>query len=255
MTPGQQERPATSEPAETDASEQAGDVHASDAHVSDAPAGPPATAAPALEAGTADPPAIPQLLAPSAPAVTDDIGVSSDMNIERPPPVGNDVVGAEPGGALLANAERGEAGPAPPAVPPPEGASFDQREALALRVVAQSRELWALRQVMRQWLADAGVAKAVAEDVVLACGEAAANVIEHAYGGTGEGWMDVRMALVRSTLVVSVSDHGRWQAHRSGDGRGRGIRLIGVLMDQVDLHSDDAGTKVTMRKALGTAEP
>ena len=123
-------------------------------------------------------------------------------------------------------------------------------EPLVMRLKAAPRELSEIRRAMRSWLADAGVAAGAAEDMVLACGEAAANVIEHAYGGRGDGWMEVTLSISNGMLVASVGDRGRWHAQGSTDGRGHGIRLIGALMDQVDLHSDEAGTKVTMRKTL-----
>jgi anti-sigma regulatory factor (Ser/Thr protein kinase) len=240
MTSGDQERPAPSEPVGADA----GDVQATEAGEASVPSGV------VDPSGTAGLPAVPQLLA-AAPPVLDDAGVIPDMNLERAPP-GPDTLGAVVDRASLAGGPLREDPFVPATVPQaqPGARPFAQHEPLAVRVAAEPRELSTLRQAMRRWLAEADVPTDIAEDVVLACGEAAANVIEHAYREHQEGWMEVRVSLVNGTLVASVSDNGRWQPHGSGDGRGRGIRLIGVLMDQVDLHSDDGGTKVTMRRAI-----
>ena len=80
---------------------------------------------------------------------------------------------------------------------------------------------------------------------------AAANAIEHAYDGVEEGTVQVSLAIEGGTMVVaSVSDQGRWRAHGATRGRGRGIPLIGALVDDVDLRPDTGGTMVTMRKAI-----
>jgi anti-sigma regulatory factor (Ser/Thr protein kinase) len=126
----------------------------------------------------------------------------------------------------------------------------DEGAPLSLRLPAAPSELARLRRAMRLWMADAGVPGAIADDVVLASGEAAANVIEHAYAPDAAGTMEVRMTMGGGRLVASVRDFGRWRAHGSTEGRGRGIRLIGALMDQVDLHSSEDGTEVTMVKAI-----
>jgi anti-sigma regulatory factor (Ser/Thr protein kinase) len=253
MTSGEQKRPQPSEPAGADA----GDVHPVEGSAAVGPpavsnppavADPPDVADPAavIEPAAADATPPSRFLAPPSPALVDDQELQSGMNVERAGPPGTfgsqlDLTG--PGSPPIGD-------PLVPSAAVAAAEAFGQREPLALRVAAQPRELSAIRRAMREWLAEAGVPTVVAEDVVLACGEAAANVIEHAYGGSGEGWMEIKVVLVNGTLVASVGDHGRWQPHGSGEGRGRGIRLIGVLMDQVDLHSDDSGTKVTMRKAL-----
>jgi serine/threonine-protein kinase RsbW len=45
--------------------------------------------------------------------------------------------------------------------------------------------------------------------VQLACDEACTNIIEHAYGGEGEGVIDVSWQVNRRTLTITLQDQGR----------------------------------------------
>ena len=49
--------------------------------------------------------------------------------------------------------------------------------------------------------------------------------------------------------MASVSDEGAWRERR-GEHRGRGLKIMDGLMDQVNVHYADAGTVVTMRRRL-----
>ena len=50
-------------------------------------------------------------------------------------------------------------------------------------------------------------------------------------------------------LVASVRDRGNWRDRRE-EHRGRGIKIIEGLMDDVNIESQDGGTLVTMRRRL-----
>jgi serine/threonine-protein kinase RsbW len=151
------------------------------------------------------------------------------------------------GDALIATALAGQDGDAVVAC---VRRPHDRFEPLSLRIPAVPDELSRLRRAMGMWMADVGVPIAALEDVVLAASEAAANVVEHAYGGRGAGAIEVEMAVARGVVITTVRDHGRWQGHGSRVDRGRGIQLIGALMDEVNLHAGEHGTEVVMRKAL-----
>jgi serine/threonine-protein kinase RsbW len=84
-----------------------------------------------------------------------------------------------------------------------------------------------------------------ADDVVLACWEAMANVLDHAYRGR-PGLIDVRARIDEDVLVVTVADQGRWESLEEGGGRGRGLRLIQNLVDGLDLRSTGDGTVMTL---------
>lgn len=121
-------------------------------------------------------------------------------------------------------------------------------ERLDLRVPATPAVLSSLRRTLARWLEEAHANEEEAYDILVACGEACANVIEHAYGPS-DGAVEVEAALVEDEVEVKVRDFGHWQASRSA-GRGRGMQLMQGLMDTVAVRKGDAGTEVCMRRRL-----
>jgi anti-sigma regulatory factor (Ser/Thr protein kinase) len=84
---------------------------------------------------------------------------------------------------------------------------------------------------------------------VLACNEACANAIEHAYG-PGDAAVHIDAVLSGDEVAITVRDKGRWRASR-GNNRGRGLGLIETLMDSVHIVTDpDTGTEVSMTRRL-----
>jgi serine/threonine-protein kinase RsbW len=100
------------------------------------------------------------------------------------------------------------------------------------------------------------------ERVVLAVHEAVANALEH---GTGCGQGDAHISLTRraTRLEACVSDCGSYHGPdalyagmpRPGASRGRGLALIGELMDEVVIDRGPRGTAVRMTKWLSTPRP
>jgi GAF domain-containing protein/anti-sigma regulatory factor (Ser/Thr protein kinase) len=111
---------------------------------------------------------------------------------------------------------------------------------------ADPRQLAMMRAELRGWLDRSGLPTETKEDVVLACTEAAANAIEHAYigrdgdirvvGESDDGW-----------LKIEVSDDGRWRDPRPDDSRGRGLDLVRTLIGDIDVERGEHGTTVRMR--------
>ncbi len=127
---------------------------------------------------------------------------------------------------------------------------------LALTVTAEPRALGEVREAVRAWLADAEVDPAAREDVVLACGEAVANSVEHAYAGRPPGPAEVELSLAEDrTLRVRVRDEGRWRPPSEDPPglRGRGLFLMRNLMDRVEVNHDAGGTEVRMSLRAGMA--
>jgi len=106
-----------------------------------------------------------------------------------------------------------------------------------------------LREEVRVWLGRQRVAETVAEDVTLACSEAAANAMEHAYGSV-DGPVEVHGRRDGDRLLIRVSDFGQWRLPRDGE-RGRGLGVIDALMDRVDIVKRSDGTDVRMVRLLG----
>jgi serine phosphatase RsbU (regulator of sigma subunit)/integral membrane sensor domain MASE1/anti-sigma regulatory factor (Ser/Thr protein kinase) len=122
---------------------------------------------------------------------------------------------------------------------------------LHLALAAEPRVLVEARQALRLWLRDSGVATDDESEVLIACGEACANVVRHAYA-TAAGEMVLDARIEGDVLEVTVADQGQWRppADRGG---GWGLQLIHGLMDSVDVAFTADGTLVRMRRRLQAA--
>ena len=102
-------------------------------------------------------------------------------------------------------------------------------------------------------------------EVVLSVGEALANIVRHAYGGAGDGPIEIELSTVEGPagdgLRVRLRDCGRGveprrlrrrdpSALRAG---GRGVHIMRQCMDVVDYQqAEGGGTVLTMFKRLPT---
>jgi GAF domain-containing protein/anti-sigma regulatory factor (Ser/Thr protein kinase) len=111
---------------------------------------------------------------------------------------------------------------------------------------ADAKQLAAMRAELRGWLDRSGLPAETKEDVVLACTEAAANAIEHAYIGR-DGDIRVVGETENGWLKIEVSDDGRWRDPRPDDSRGRGLELVRSLIGDIDVERGERGTTVRMR--------
>jgi anti-sigma regulatory factor (Ser/Thr protein kinase) len=105
-----------------------------------------------------------------------------------------------------------------------------------------------MRAALRRWLRESEVPKDDASEILVACGEACANIVQHAYIAAA-GDMTVEARLVDGLLEMSVRDQGEWRlaADRGG---GWGLQLMRALMDRVDLDHGPGGTEVRMRRRI-----
>jgi serine phosphatase RsbU (regulator of sigma subunit)/anti-sigma regulatory factor (Ser/Thr protein kinase) len=123
--------------------------------------------------------------------------------------------------------------------------SYALGDTLHLTTDADPTHLAALRRIVARWLTQFGVDDAQRFDITLACSEAAANAIEHAYGPR-DATFELDGHMSAETVEVVVSDRGRWRRERKSD-RGRGLQLMNALMDEVIVERGDQGTSVTLR--------
>jgi integral membrane sensor domain MASE1/anti-sigma regulatory factor (Ser/Thr protein kinase) len=119
-----------------------------------------------------------------------------------------------------------------------------------LRMPAEPRVLAPLRQTLRRWLRESDADPQVANDILLACGEVCANVIEHAYGAK-EGPLEISLDVRDGTAEVVVRDRGCWRRSSGLDG-GHGLPLIQALMESVELSGGPDGTVVRMRRRISS---
>jgi serine phosphatase RsbU (regulator of sigma subunit)/anti-sigma regulatory factor (Ser/Thr protein kinase) len=119
---------------------------------------------------------------------------------------------------------------------------------LLIRLPALPSVLAVARQRIRTWLRPKGVPQEEVEKITLACGEACANAIEHAYR-PGPAFFEVEGLAEDGHVTMTVRDKGSWRAPR-GQNRGRGFTMIESLMDVVEVNTTAEGTEVLMSRRL-----
>jgi serine phosphatase RsbU (regulator of sigma subunit)/anti-sigma regulatory factor (Ser/Thr protein kinase) len=144
----------------------------------------------------------------------------------------------------------------------PHAARGDDIAVLALRPVqvdaaafhtslrAEPSELSRLRRMLMRWLRASQASAQEIYDITIACGEASANAIEHAYGARPASF-EVEGTLDGDCVTLRVRDYGSWRAPR-GQHRGRGLKLIDALMEDVHISRMEDGTEVMMRRRIGS---
>jgi anti-sigma regulatory factor (Ser/Thr protein kinase) len=139
----------------------------------------------------------------------------------------------------------------------PDAGATDDVALLTLRTVpigarfnvelpAEPEALASMRSLLRRWLQHAEGSEQEIAEVVTACGEAAANAIEHAGAGSP---FEVSGTLDGPSVEIAVRDSGIWRAPREGD-HGRGLSLMRALMDSVDVMPTPDGTTVRLQRTL-----
>lgn len=114
---------------------------------------------------------------------------------------------------------------------------------------ADSGKLAEIRLLLRRWLRARGASDDEMYDITVACQEACANAIEHAYG-PGTHYFELEATSEGDRVRVAVRDHGRWRPPR-GRHRGRGTSLMRMLTDHVETTHSDEGTLVVFERTLG----
>jgi PAS domain S-box-containing protein len=121
-------------------------------------------------------------------------------------------------------------------------------DAMRISLPAEPESLIGLRRRLGRFLHAAGATELETYEITLTVCEAAGNAIEHAYG-PGDATFDVEATFADGELVATVRDRGSWREHR-GAHRGRGLRIIEGLMDDVEVSTEESGTVVRMRRRL-----
>ncbi len=117
-----------------------------------------------------------------------------------------------------------------------------------LDLPAEPEALSSVRQSLERWLSEAGTSRRDTHAIKVACGEACANAIEHAYR-PGDAAFRIEASRVDSDVLIIVRDFGGWREPRGTD-RGRGLPLMEALMDSVQVDPSSEGTTVQLRRRL-----
>ena len=99
--------------------------------------------------------------------------------------------------------------------------------------------------------ADFGFEGEALEDIKLAADEALTNAIEH--GGADGDRIDLRLVQEGGELALYISNSGTFRLGDSDTDRGRGIALMTVLMDEVDVKHGTDETLVRLAKRVDRA--
>lgn len=118
---------------------------------------------------------------------------------------------------------------------------------LRLSFPADPGHVATVRSSVWRWL-DGRLPEEDVYDIVLACSEACANAIEHAYA-IRRGEVEIDGELTDEEVTITVRDHGRWRP-AGASGRGRGTAIMQAAMEEVEVTTGGSGTEVVMRRSL-----
>jgi anti-sigma regulatory factor (Ser/Thr protein kinase) len=124
-----------------------------------------------------------------------------------------------------------------------------ESEGVELALTAEPESLVYMRRVVGRWLRVAGADDAETYEILVACGEACANAVAHAYQAGEASTYAVEARRRSGAIALEIRDFGRWREPRV-DSQGRGLRLISQLVDELEIDRTATGTVVRMRRVL-----
>jgi anti-sigma regulatory factor (Ser/Thr protein kinase) len=109
-------------------------------------------------------------------------------------------------------------------------------------------EVSSARHRVDEWLERSGVSDQARSDIVFAANEIIANAVEHGSDFDPTNLVSVEACLRDGSVIVAISDRGRWRpgVEQETSERGRGFRLVEQLSDEVRIESGSPGTTVTL---------
>ncbi len=129
-----------------------------------------------------------------------------------------------------------------------------QQTSLRIESEAAAGQLAGIRHRLAEWLRPAGVPDHLAADIVLVVNEACTNCVEHAYRGHAVGTMLLEVNIADGEVRARITDSGSWKTPAVNPGNsGRGLVLMRVLSDTMELDSTPTGTTAHLTFRLPTA--
>lgn len=145
------------------------------------------------------------------------------------------------------------------ATPGPVAGAMQGDDRLSLiELRAEPAALAPARRALADFLQQNGFPDARAYDVLLACYEAMANTVEHAYPTGSDGTFDLSATCDRAgTLTVTITDRGEWKTDGPDPAsrRGRGLQLVRACADRSEVVSGNAGTRVHLQWLGAASSP
>ena len=123
-------------------------------------------------------------------------------------------------------------------------------ETLDLELSPEPVSLTSMRQAVGRWLRPAEAGEDEIYEMLVASGEAWSNAVAHAHPATSDEPFRLRALRRGAEIEITVSDTGQWRPPAPRREQGRGLALIGELMDDMEVYSGPEGTTVTMRRRL-----
>lgn len=142
---------------------------------------------------------------------------------------------------------------------PPDGYSDDvamllyrHPGPLHVSVPAEVGQLATTRDALRIWLQRNDIGVEQVQDLLVAVGEAIANSIEHGHRGGRAGSVTLTGTANGASVHIRIVDTGEWKPadevpHPT---RGRGLKLMRALTEDIAIHSDSLGTTVDMHARI-----
>ncbi|MEW2165268.1 SpoIIE family protein phosphatase [Streptomyces sp. NPDC007084] len=123
---------------------------------------------------------------------------------------------------------------------------------LEMSFPAESSQLAPVRKTLRSWLDQCDLPPRTVQNVLVAAGEACANAIEHGHRDAPGDVIHIRAEAFVDNLHLTIADTGRWKAPEPelNTHRGRGMRLMRALMQQVTVTPGPSGTTVDMHTRI-----
>lgn len=131
-----------------------------------------------------------------------------------------------------------------------------QRAPLRIESIASAGQLADIRHQLSDWLRSADVPGTSIDDIVLVVNEACTNCVEHAYRGHTVGAMLLEVDIVDAEIHARITDSGSWKQPKVNPGNsGRGLVLMRILSDTMEINSSPTGTTVDITFRPSEAAP
>lgn len=139
---------------------------------------------------------------------------------------------------------------------------MSQTSLCTLTIHSRTDELERVREFVRKAALKFGFSASDAEKIVLATDEACANVIRHGYNGEPSHHINLAIEINGSAFAVIIDDAGKsydlrthivpdtHQYFRERQRGGLGIKLIRLLVDEIDYTVDGSHNRLRLTKHL-----